>query len=262
MVGCLALLTALPEEARGILETGCWRRVPSSALAVYEGGIGSSEAVLAVSGVGRVRSEAAARVVLEEHRPGALLSLGFAGGLVPGQRPGDLVVADTLLPAHAARNGEQEARGGERVVSDLALADHARSVLGDLGLRRQDGACVTASQLVSSPEAKMRLGLASGALAVEQESYWAARICLERGVPFLAVRSIVDAAERPLPSFAARFALDAYLESRWRQALPVMLRPWAVPGLIRLAKAASTARISLTAFAVGFLSSRGRVVAG
>ena len=257
----LALLVALPEEARGILKVGSWRRVPSSAsLATYEGHVGGVEVVLAISGVGRVRAEATAHEVLKKHSLGTVLSLGFAGGLVSGQRAGDLIVADTLVPAHGVPNGEQQPCGGEPLASDRALTNEALRVLAALGLRHQTGACVTASQIVSHPEAKKRLGLVTGALAVEEESFWIGLACRDRSVPFLAIRSIVDAAERPLPAFAARFALDATLRSRWRHSLPVMLRPWSIPALIRLGKAASGARDSLTEFALGFLRSRTRAV--
>ena len=84
-------MVALPEEARGILKSGHWRKVASSgSQPMYERRVGDGEAVLAVSGVGRVRAEAAVREVLDERRPDAVLSLGFAGGLAAGQRAGRL----------------------------------------------------------------------------------------------------------------------------------------------------------------------------
>ena len=252
----MALLVALTEEARGILKAGRWRKISSSASqAVYEGRVGGGGAVLAISGVGRACAEAAIREVLQEHRPSAVLSLGFAGGLAAGQRAGDLIVSHTLIPAHVVPNGQQEPSVDRSLDSDRTLTDEALRVVAALGLRHRVGACVTASHIVSNPDVKRRLGLVTGALAVEEESFWIGLVCRERNVPFLAVRSIVDAAERPLPSFAARFALDAKPGSRWRHALSVLLRPWSIPALIRLAHAASEARNSLTAFAVGFLSS-------
>ena len=253
----LVLLAALPEEARGILKASHWRRIsPSPSPAVYEGRIDGEKAVLAVSGVGRARAEAAVRGIMESHRPSAVLSIGFAGGLAGGQRPGDLIVARTLLPTRADLNGRLEPLDGERLDSDQSLTDEALRVLATLGLPHQVGACVTASHVISSADAKRRLGLATGALAVEQESFWIGLACRERDVPFLAVRSIIDPAERPLPSFAARFATDAKLGSQWRRALPIILRPRSIPALIRLAHAASAARDSLTAFTMAFLNSR------
>ena len=254
MGGGLALLVALPEEARGILKAGYWSKAASpGSHEMYECRAGDGQAVLAVSGVGRIHAETTTRAVLEERSPSAVLSLGFAGGLVAGQQAGDLVVARVLIPAGSASNGQPKPRASEALHTDQTLIDKALGVLATLGLRHRTGTCVTASQLVSRPEAKRRLGLDTDALAVEMESFWIALACHERKVPFLAVRAIVDTAERPLPDFLATSALDASLWSGWRFALSVMLHPHWIPSLIRLGGAASGARNSLTAFATDFL---------
>lgn len=254
MAGVLALMAALPEEARGILKTGCWRKteLPGSQ-PMYERRVGNGEAVLAISGVGKVRAEAATRAVLEERRPSAVVSLGFAGGLVAGQRAGDLVVANVLIPAEGVPNGGQKPRFGEALHTDRALTDKALDVLVASGLRYRAGACVTASEIVSRPDAKARLRLDADALAVEMESFWIGSVCRERETPFLSARAIVDTAERPLPDFIARSAPDAGAWNRRRALFAAMLRPNSLPALIRLGGAASEARNSLSDFAFGFL---------
>ena len=261
MRGGPALLAALPEEARGILKAGCWSKAASSGShEMYECRAGSDQAVLAVSGVGKVHAEKATRAVLEERRPSAVLSLGFAGGLVADQRAGDLVIARVLIPAGSVSNGEPNPRVSEALYTDQTLINKAIGVLATLGLRYRIGACVTASRLVSRPGAKRQLGLDTDALAVEMESFWIALACHERNVPFLAVRAIVDTAERALPDFLATSALESGSVNRWRHRLPFMLRPWSLPTLIRLGGAASGARNSLTAFAAGFLRDWSRTV--
>ena len=254
MGGDLALMVALPEEARGILKAGCWSRAASSdSHEIYECRVGGGKAVLVVSGVGRAHAEAATRAVLDERNPSAVLSLGFAGGLVAGQRAGDLVVAQVLIPAEDVLNGYPKPRISEALDTDQTLMDNALCVLATLGLRYRTGTCVTASQVISHPDAKRQLGLDSNALAVEMEGFWVALACHERNVPFLAVRAIVDTVERPLPDFIAASELDAGSWNRWRRGLPFMLRPWSLTALIRLGGAASKARNSLAAFVTGFL---------
>ncbi len=254
MGGDLALMVALPEEARGILKAGRWSKAASSGShEAYERRAEGGKAVLVVSGMGRVHAEAATRSVLEERSPSAVLSLGFAGGLVAGQRAGDLVVAQVLIPAGSLPNDDRKPRVSEALDADRTLSEKALDVLATLGLRHRAGACVTASRLVSRPGTKRRLGSDTGALAVEMESFWIALACRERNVPFLAVRAVVDTVERPLPDFIAASALDAGSGSRWRRGLPFVLRPWSLPALIRLSGAASKARNSLAAFTSGFL---------
>ena len=246
-------MVALPEEARGILKSGHWRKVVSSASqAMYESRVLGGEAVLSVSGVGRIRAEAAVRQVLDEFRPSAVISLGFAGGLADGQCAGDIVVARTLIPSGRAPDGGQKPRLSEALHADPALTDNALDVLTTSGLRYQAGACVTASEIVSRPDAKKRLGSDADALAVDMESYWIGSVCRERETPFLAARAIVDTAERPLPDFIAKSAQDA-AGNRWRAAMSAMLHPWSLPDMIRLSGAASEARKSLAVFAERFL---------
>ena len=247
-------MVALPEEARGILKSGHWRKVASSgSQPMYERRVGDGEAILAVSGVGRVRAEAAVREVLDERRPDVVLSLGFAGGLAAGQRAGDMVVARTLMPAGRAPGGEWKPRLDEALHTDRALTDDALRVLATSGLRYQTGACVTTPEIVSRPDAKRRLGAGADALAVDMESYWIGMACRERKAPFLAARAIVDTADRPLPDFIAQSVPDAATGNRWRAAMSAMLHPKSLSDMIRLSGAASAARNSLAVFTEGCL---------
>ena len=255
--GRIALQVAMPEEAMALLSAGDWRRLPSSsAYTAYEGHIGGVTVVLSISGVGRTRAEAATRSFIEEVRPVSMLSLGFAGGLVSGQRVGDLIVAETLLPLRSLRNGGHESHGMEPIASHSALSESARRVLTQNALRHQAGTSVTASRVVSEPEEKRRLGETTGALAVEMESYWTAAVCGEFQVPFLAARSIVDELDSPLPGYIVKSALESGSQGMWRHVLPTLLRPHHAPGLINLAFAASAARRSLARFVRAFVGAR------
>lgn len=246
----LALVFALPEEARGVLKASDWQRVGSSAsLATYQGELNGQPTILAISGVGRAPAEATTREVVEQHQPLAIVSLGFAGGLTEGGAAGDVVVAETLLAVDDTQPPT------ESLVSDDALVQAAGRVLEQKEISSRNGGCVTTSHIASDPEAKSLLREATGALAVEMESYWVARVCSDHNIPFLAVRAIVDTAEYTLPAFVAEFAFESGLNSRWRQALPVLFRPWWIPGLLRLGKTVSKARNSLTAFAMAFAES-------
>ncbi len=253
--GRIALQAAMPEEAMVLLSTGNWRRLSSSsAYTAFEGHIGGIGVVLSISGVGRESAETVTRAVIEEFRPASMLSLGFAGGLLPEQRVGDLVVAETLLPVRAPRSGGHDALGMDPIASHTALSENARQVLTRLALRHQAGATVTATHIVSEPEEKRRLGETTGALAVEMESYWTAAVCGEFQVPFLAARSIVDELDSPLPGYIAQVALDSGSQGMWMHVLPTLLRPHNVPGLIKLAFAASAARRSLARFVTAFVT--------
>jgi len=246
----LALIFVLPEEARGLLKVGDWQRVASSAsLATYLGSIEGVDTVLVVSGIGRASAEAATREVIAEYQPEAIVSLGFAGGLTPGGAEGDLVIAETLMPI------EGTTLTGKPVASASTLVQTAQHALEGKDIPSRFGLCLTTSHIAANPEDKALLGQAIRAFAVEMESYWIGQICRESNLPFLAVRAIIDTVDHQLPKYVVQYAHKVGGQSRWRQALPALLRPWWIPGLLRLDKAAGRARNSLTAFVLAFTES-------
>lgn len=253
----LALIFALPEEARGVLKAGNWQRVPSSAsLAMYCGGISGANDVFIVSGMGRANAEVATRELLAEYHPDAVISLGFAGGLTAGGGAGDLVVAETLMPI------EGTTLTGKPIVSASTLVQTSRHALEGKDIPSRFGLCLTTSHIAANPEDKALLGQAIGALAVEMESYWIGQVCRESNVPFLAVRAIIDTVDHQLPKYVVQYAHKVGGQSRWRQALPVLLRPWWLPGLVRLGAASATAQKSLTAFSAAFIESYAQELIG
>ncbi|MBB5692305.1 phosphorylase family protein [Muricoccus pecuniae] len=164
--------------------------------------------VTVVAGGGdHARLEAA----LDRLAPGArgILSIGIAGALAPGLRPGDWVVADNGTdPGWATRLA--------------ALLPGARS-----------GPILGMEAMVAEAAGKAALHRETGALAVDMESHVAARVARRHNLPFAAARAISDAADRSLPP-AARVGMrpDGGMD------LPAVLRdlardPRQIPALIR-----------------------------
>ncbi|MHB1989035.1 MAG: phosphorylase family protein [Acidimicrobiales bacterium] len=139
-------------------------------------------------GMGPVRASRAA-----ESLRGALPSmtpvgvLGFARGLDPTDRPGDLVVASELWTADGSLPRRPLAGG---------LADRVHGALSAVLGRSRLGAIVCSPCLVGGTSAKAAALQTSGALACEMESAWL--VPLADGRPFVVVRSIVDRPGRPL----------------------------------------------------------------
>jgi hopanoid-associated phosphorylase len=156
---------------------------------------------------------------LDRLAPGmdGIISIGIAGALAPGLRPGDWVVATAV----DAGNGvvPTERNWTERLVSRLPRAE--RGVL--LG---SDDIAATAAR-------KAALHQTTGAVAVDLESHIAARTARRHGLPFAAARVISDAAHRTLPPAAcAGMRRDGTMD------LPAVLgsllaNPWQLPALIR-----------------------------
>ncbi|UVA81002.1 phosphorylase [Pandoraea commovens] len=118
-----------------------------------------------------------------------LVSFGTAGGLIPGVKPGQWVIAHKVLDM------PQQARES---VTSIPWADALRRALP--AALRADLAGVTAP--VVTAEDKAALFRESGAAAADMESHIVARVAQAHGLPFVVARVVIDPAERSLPPAA------------------------------------------------------------
>lgn len=171
--------------------------------------------------------QARLEAVLERLVPGmrGVISIGIAGALAPGLRPGRWVVATSVRDDGTELPTDPD--WTERLASRLPGAE--RGVL--LGVAT---VAATAAQ-------KTELRRTSNAIALDMESHVAARVARHHRLPFVAARVISDAAHRTLPP-AARVGMrgDGGVD------LPAVLRsllvaPWQLPALIRTGLEAETA---------------------
>lgn len=170
-----------------------------------------------------------------------LLSFGMAGGLDPALRPGDLIVAERVVAPDGA-SYESDAAWAAALVAPRAEA------LGASVCRLAVLAGV--DRPVASVAAKRQLFERTGAVAVDMESHVVAAAAAEKGMPFIAVRAVADPAECSIPSAAlAGLAPDG--RTRPLAVLArLALRPWQIPGVVRLAADSAAALAALRGVAL------------
>jgi adenosylhomocysteine nucleosidase len=172
-----------------------------------------------VIGGGRVETLRAR--IEEELRAGVagIVSFGLCGALDPALKVGDLLIGEAVCdandsyPADAAWNARIAA-----LLPEARLARFAR-----------------AEQPVATAAEKLTLRQATGAAAVDLESFPVAELARWFHIPFAVVRAVSDAADRALPP-AAQVGLGA----DGRPAIgPVFAslraNPWQIGALIRTA---------------------------
>jgi nucleoside phosphorylase len=132
---------------------------------------GRTEVVILLTGVGRDNTERSMRKCLAQCSPAGVLTCGFAGGLDPALKVGDVVF----------------------FTQDRVLRDE----LMNAGARPAKFFC--AATIAATAADKEQLRRTTGADAVEMESELIQEICRQTGIPCATVRVISDAADEDLP---------------------------------------------------------------
>jgi adenosylhomocysteine nucleosidase len=150
----------------------------------------SDGSLISVSGIGADNAARAARALVAAGA-GALLSWGVAGALDP-----QLSCGTAVLPAEVLRQGQRYAtsrRWRERLLA--ALQGHVRLATGAL---------LTSEPAVAAAALKASLFRETRAVAVDMESAAVAAVAADHGLPFLALRVILDTARDTLPPSITR----------------------------------------------------------
>ncbi|HEX5064078.1 MAG TPA: hypothetical protein VFV99_32100 [Kofleriaceae bacterium] len=201
------ILVALPIELRGIASVLRSKVRGTSASAM----LGEHRVIARAVGVGG----GAAHVVAAD-RPSLVINCGFAGALEKSLGAGDLVLASSVRD-----------ESGESVMARESVLRIARRALAYTQVA--EGELLCATRIAATREDK-RILARPGRLAVDLESWASARAAERAGIPWLALRVVLDPLEIDLPRFASE-AREHYVPSVVRHTLR---GPRAVLDLARL----------------------------
>lgn len=176
-------------------------------------------------------------------RPSAVLAVGFAGGLDPRLRVGELVLGDPVVDPTAPGHWWPA----------VGLASAAVAAARRAGLVLHAGPVLSVSEAEATPAGKAIAAGQSAALALDMESAGFARAAAEVGVPFVAVRVISDAAGDRLPDEPWRLVTADGRAPLGRALGYLARRPLALPTLVRTGLRARRGALALAAFVDAWL---------
>lgn len=172
------------------IEAGCFTdrlglktHVRGNGFEVIQGYLGKRPVAVMLCGVGAEAAQRGCEALLAGHHPRWVISAGFAGGLQPQLKRGDLVLATQV----ADTAGRQ------------LLIDFKGSLPAPAGLAIHQGKLLTSKRILASVAEKQATGLATDALGVEMETLAIADVCANAGQRFLALRVISDAMDEEVP---------------------------------------------------------------
>jgi adenosylhomocysteine nucleosidase len=149
---------------------------------------------LCLCGVG-TNMAADAASLLQKYGVDALVSFGVAAALDPSLTPGDLVLPEAILSEDKIGTGTEA--GAESEENRLVNQEWRNRIQRQLSsqLTIVGGTLVTSQVPLTSREAKLELGKATGACAMDMESADVAGVAAKAGIPFIAIRAIIDPVE-------------------------------------------------------------------
>ncbi len=194
-----------------------------------------NEILVAVSGMGLTAAGLAAGALVEAGA-GALVSWGMAGGLDPELPAGTICLPLNVISDEGA---SFETNPHWRSLVDAAVG--ARGVV--------HGALLSRPRPLDSIANKASAFRSSAALAVDMESLAVADVAARHGLPFIAVRVIVDTAADELPQSVAAASRGGQV-SIGRLLARLLRAPQDIPSLWRLSMRYRTAMRALEAVAL------------
>ena len=191
--------------------------------------------LLAVSGMGPKAARSAAQRLIDAGVT-SLVSWGLAGGLDPDLEAGAVCVPREVIAADGSRLST--ARSWQESLSSSVPP----------GRRVGLDALLTVERALETPADKSAARRATGACAVDMESSAVAQVAEAHGVPFIAVRVIVDTARDGIPPAVAGASRAGKLRIG-RLILGLVRSPSEIASLMRLARRYRAALRSLQAVA-------------
>ena len=199
----LGIVVSLPWELRSLtrqaIPVGTWKPI-------------SANTLVALSGIGAERAYAAGSVLVSQGAK-ALLSWGYAAALDHPLNAGCLLLPARIIGA----NGEIHSVSTEwhrRLVQTLEAKHPVRT-----------DALVESDAIVKTSAEKRALAERTQAAATDMESAAHARLAREHGLPFIAIRAIIDTASTDIPENVLEALRLQGNISVWKLLCGLYLRP-------------------------------------
>lgn len=247
----ILVVSALPQELEPLARRLMAARMRSTVgLAAWQATLSARTVVLVATGCGSGPTTTALSRLIAELRPACVVATGICGALVPGPRTGHLVLAEAVR-----REGETTPRE-----ATARLLAPAASALSESAVPVHRGLMVSGHRVVCSAGEKGRLAAETGGVAVDMESGWVAEEADRAGVPWLAVRAVMDEVDRPPAMDYGQFVRTDGRVGTLGIVLHALVRPWLWSALSEDGARTKEATASLSRALTRLLSALGAVV--
>ncbi len=188
----IGLIAAMSQESRALLgRVPGWKRITISRLPAYTFSIASRSCILVTSGMGSRRAAEAARWLVENAHPLAIVSFGIAGAVEADLEIGDVILPGSCYPWDGTTFGERI----PLAVWPQAVVEMAAQSLRPGGRRVFEGTAVTTAGSQAGQEQMKDIAHP----VLEMETAGIAQVAAENATPLYSLRAISDGPRAPIP---------------------------------------------------------------
>lgn len=163
------------------------------------GFIWNSEVVLVTSGIGKVNAAVCTQILIDIFNVDKIINVGVAGGAGNDVKPGDVVIADSLVQhdvdtsAFGDKIGQIPRLKTFDFLCDKELIESAKNASECITEHKTFvGRVVSGDQFIATSDKINWLNKEFNALACEMEGASIAQVCYLNEIPFVIIRSISD----------------------------------------------------------------------
>jgi len=231
----LAVTFALPEESKDFVAKLRKARVlETGALPVISGELDGRQIAICHTGVGAESCRTRFISFLQEHRPQCLISSGFAGGLDPALKVGDIVIAGNF--------------SDKSLLAGVTISNAIRGTMS------------TQAQVAETAADKAALFSQTHASAVDMETAVIFELCSQRGIPMISLRGISDSAPDDLPvSFSIWFDAEKQKPRVGALIWELATHPAKIPAFAKFVRGITSTRERLTKELMALTEDLGRL---
>jgi adenosylhomocysteine nucleosidase len=233
----IGLVVAFPQEIKHFLKhLDIDDIVKENGIKIYETHFSKHNLVIAICGLGKQNARKAANQLMKTYYPQGLISTGFSGALVPGIKPGVVIVPERILDI-----------SNDKVIKNYPIEqDWWTNQLWDA--MNFSGILLCTDTVISESQKKLDLGKEYHAVMVDMESAGVAAVAEENRIPFCAVRVITDPANESLPMDFNQFIDDKNNLMINKILLSLLTRPSQIKFFLQLMKTSRFAAKHLSGF--------------
>ena len=226
----IAIIAATKDEVSEFLKRGRFREVRKGQHGRYYESKHRPHVIVAVGGIGAERAVVCVDEVIDRYGATTIISTGFAAGIQPELKTGDIVLCDQV-----------------RQLDDLTNDMNAKSIGPNLPNTQDDvvtvGMCLTIRTVVRDVETKREIRRRFNPSVIDMESYWACNVAKEEGVDCVVARVVLDSADQDLPGIVQHVAEDSGRAVRY-----VATHPTELAAILRLWRQVRKARVALAEY--------------